>query len=557
MSKRKEKNAGEREYPAFPARRRKFLRDSLQSIAKAQDEHLHQYSRQVDYDSLFDAFDKESFGGSCMLLRPPYLPGKMYELAEQSSKLAACISAYVDNVDGYGYDIVSTVSDDDDIQGADNAEATALKDFFDAPNDMESFTTIRERLRRDIETTGNGYLEVVRGRDNTPVMVFWVDAKRVRISATRDPVNQVVEVRRGGQKISVPSEKRYRSYCMLTSEGAATGPRARYFKQYGDPRVMDAETGEFVAFPKIPASEIIHFKVGNDVYGIPRWIGTLMSVMGSWKSNVVNYDLFDNQGIPPMIVTVTGGMLTDDSYQDLVALFRKAKGYRNFSKLLVLEAEGTGGSIDGKEAIPKLEIKNMTEHRKEDAMFLNYLNHCDADIQKNGFRLPGMFLGISDDANYATAFIVRKTAEEQLFIPERKRFDEIINKTLVRDFGFSDLAFKSSGPVLQSTENIPQILSLLVQSGVFTVNGLISFVNAHLGTNIAMYAEAWADLPISGTSHGFPGDAVGGGPGLTPEDALELGEAVEKSQKMSDALEALSAAVNEYFGGRGGCGSLA
>ena len=537
----------QREQPV--SRRRQSLRDSLQSIAKRQDADLQQYSRQVDYDSIFDSFDKEAFGGLVTLLRPPYLPGKMYELSEQSSKLGACVAAYVDNIDGYGYDIVSTVSEDDDIQGEDNPQAVELKYFFDEPNDTESFTTIREKLRRDLEITGNAYLEVVRGRDGKPVMVFWVDARRMRISVTREPVQQDVEVTRAGRKIAVHAEKRYRSFCMLTSDGAATGPRARYFRQYGDPRTMDAETGEFRDNPKLAATEVIHFKIGNGVYGIPRWIGALLSVIGSWKSTLVNYELFDNQGIPPMIVTVSGGALTDDSFEDLVNLFKKAKGVRNFHKLLVLEAESTGGGIDGKDAVPKVEVQNMTECRKEDAMFLNYLNHCNTDIQKNGFRLPGMFLGISDDANYATAFIVRKSAEEQLFIPERQRFDEIVNKTLVRDFGVDNLAFKSRGPVLQSTDSIQQVLSLLINAGVFTTNGLISFVNAHLGTNIALYAEQWADEPLRGTSAGQPQEERPDG--LASEEDAEILDAIEKSEKTANALQLLSDAIREYA--EGGC----
>ena len=319
--------------------RRQSLRDSVQSIAKLQKQEMAQYSRQVDSDGLFDAFDKEIGSHGLVLLRPPYLPGRMYELFEQSSMLNACVRAYVDNIDGFGYDIVSTLSDDDDIQGEDNPQARELKNFFDEPNDVESFTTLREKLRRDLEITGNAFLEVVRGRDGKPVMLFWVDAKRVRISVTRDPVTVPVTVTRGEQEIVVEAEKRFRSYCMLTTDGQSIGPRVRYFRQYGDTRQMCAETGQFTDSPAIPATEIIHFKIGNDIYGIPRWIGALMSVMGSWKSNLVNYDLFDSQGIPPMIVSITGGRLTDDSFQDLVCLFRKAKGAANFSKLLVLEAE--------------------------------------------------------------------------------------------------------------------------------------------------------------------------------------------------------------------------
>lgn len=479
------------------SRRRQSFRDSLQSTAKKSASEAAMYSRQIDYDSLFDTIGKAGTNGVITLLRPPYLPGKLYEMYEQSSMLGACVGAYVDNVDGYGYEIKSQLSDDDNIQVETNPKVIELKNFFDGPNDVESFKTIREKMRRDFEVTGNSYLEVIRDRMGKPVMLFWLDARRMRVSCMRTPVTQKVELTRAGSKLEVDVEKRYRSYCMLSADGMSSGTKVRYFKQYGDPRVMDATTGEFKDSPAVEASEVIHFKMGNDIYGIPRWIGAMLSVMGSWKSNMVNYDLFENQGIPPMIISVAGGQLTDDSYADLVSLLRKAKGSQNFNKILILEAESNGGTIDGKDSVPHMDVMNMTEYRKEDAMFLSYMEYCNDDVQNRGFRLPAMFVGSSDDANYATAFIVRKTAEEQLFIPERTRFDEIINKTLVKDLGVEDLKFVSRGPVLQSTENIVQVLTLLVQSGVFTVNGLISFVNMQFGLDIALYEEDWADEPIA------------------------------------------------------------
>lgn len=548
------------------SRLRQSFRDSLQSIAKKSASEAAMYSRQIDYDSLFDSVGKDGSNGVVTLLRPPYLPGKMYELYEQSSMLGACVGAYVDNVDGYGYDIKSKLSDDDNIQVETNPSVIELKNFFDGPNDVESFKTIREKMRRDFEVTGNAYLEVIRDRMGKPVMLFWLDARRMRISCMREPVTQKVELTRAGSKLEVEVEKRYRSYCMLAADGMSSGAKVRYFKQYGDQRVMDAKTGEFKDYPAVVASEVIHFKIGNDIYGIPRWIGALLSVMGSWKSNMVNYDLFENQGIPPMIISVAGGQLTDDSYADLVALLRKAKGSQNFNKLLVLEAESNGGTVDGKDSVPHMDVMNMTEYRKEDAMFLSYMEYCNADVQNRGFRLPAMFVGSSDDANYATAFIVRKTAEEQLFIPERTRFDEIINKTLVKDLGVEDLEFVSRGPVLQSTENIVQVLTLLVQSGVFTVNGLISFVNMQFGLDIALYEEDWADEPIANAAAAQVDHSQEEQPEDMPEDKTNpeektnpdmkdkkpksVQDEIAKNDIMAKALEDISAAL---INGAKGC----
>ena len=154
---------------------------------------------------------------------------------------------------------------------------------------------------------------------------------------------------------------------------------------------------------------------------------------------------------------------------------------------------------------------------------------------------------------------MRKTAEEQLFIPERTRFDEIINKTLVKDLGVEDLEFVSRGPVLQSTENIVQVLTLLVQSGVFTVNGLISFVNMQFGLDIALYEEDWADEPIANAAatqvdptqeeqpEDMPGDKIKPNvkdkknePGKKPKSVQDE---IAKNDIMAKALEDISTAL--------------
>jgi hypothetical protein len=168
-----------------------------------------------------------------------------------------------------------------------------------------------------------------------------------------------------------------------------------------------------------------------------------------------------------------------------------------------------------------------------------------------------MFIGVSDDANYATAFIVRTTVEEQVFIPERSRFDEIINKTIVRDItGIqSDFRFKSNGPTMQSTDGITGLMATLVNSGVFTVNGLISFVNATYGTSIALYdkSETWADEPIPTAidekkkSSGIqPALSVSASDALDDESADVDKDIVEKNEKIYAAVRDIEQTVRRF-----------
>jgi len=82
----------------------------------------------------------------------------------------------------------------------------------------------------------------------------------------------------------------------------------RWFKEYGDARKMCAVTGKYEDelskddTIKIEASELIHFKQGNDTYGIPKWTGISSTVLGVRDADYVNYKLFSDQGIPPLAI---------------------------------------------------------------------------------------------------------------------------------------------------------------------------------------------------------------------------------------------------------------
>lgn len=481
--------------------------NALKQQARKAEEELSSYSRQVSYDDLFTSFYND---GDAQILEPPYLPGKMYELWEESGILQSCVEAFVHNIHGYGWEIVT----EEGVEEGDteNPEKNLLQTFFKQPNPEESAGALFKKVGRDYEVTGNAYLEAVRNAGGYVTMLFWMDAKRTRLLKLDTEKVEVEEtLQRGDDEVKVTFERNFRKYAMLA------GPHRkdiRYYKEFGDPRMINAldgsvwnesavqefntavEKGEKPEKQFIPATEVIHLKHGNGTYGVPRWIGTLLCAMGINRAEYVNFDLFQNQGIPPLVVTLAGGELTEESYQDLLRLFVKAKGYENFNKLLMLEADSTTQSLDGKEAVPKLEVKNLAEYRKEDAMFLSYLQDAREVVRRYGFRLSGLYLGDVKDHNYASAKVARETAEEQIFVPERNDFDEVINMKVVDGMGVKEYRFKSLGPVIQSSEELIQLISPLTEVGAFTVNELIVFCNENFGTALEQKEEDWANVPI-------------------------------------------------------------
>ena len=77
-----------------------------------------------------------------------------------------------------------------------------------------------------------------------------------------------------------------------------------------------------------------------------------------------------------------------------------------------------------------------------------------------GFRLPPLFLGKAVDYNFATAQTSYMVAEAQVFLPERAEFDEMINKTIMKELGLKTLKFKSKPITLKDVATQLKALEL-------------------------------------------------------------------------------------------------
>ena len=147
-----------------------------------------------------DEYQQLYVGGSkaAGLLEPPYKLRMLDRLSQENNALLPCIEAMVTNVDGTGYDFESANKQAEDAE--DDNQIEALQEFFEQPWPGVSFTTIRKELRRDVERTGNAYLEVLRNAQDEIVFLRHVDAKMVRLMKLDEavPVEQVLR-RKGAE----------------------------------------------------------------------------------------------------------------------------------------------------------------------------------------------------------------------------------------------------------------------------------------------------------------------------------------------------------------------
>lgn len=410
----------------------------------------------TDAEEVFKAYQTGE-GGKSQLINPPFDFDIVADLVGKNSILPPLIAAMVVNIDGTGAEITENeVALDvaEDKKPSDDTiekEKAAIQEYFDEPFPGQSFLTQRRSMRGEQESIGNAYLEVMRNAMDE--VVFWkpiTPAKNVRLVRLDNPVDVTKTVTRNGKETSVVVPMRERRFVQ------AVGSKMVWFKEFGASRDLNRETGEWapkksLAF-ELRANEIIHFKNQDDPfspYGIPRWWSNSPSVIGSRRAEEFNLMFFDSGGIPPMMLIVSGGALAETAEKALRDHFL-ATGI-NRHAAVVLEAYSTGGTVDSPSNV-KIQVERFGGERQNDSMFEKYIAECDKRVQR-AFRIPGQFIGMSDEFTFATALSSMMVAEAQVFACERNEFDEIVNLKLMPELPNGDkYLYRSKTLALRDSE---------------------------------------------------------------------------------------------------------
>jgi PBSX family phage portal protein len=391
------------------------------------------------------------------ILQPPFDFRQLEYLCQTNNALMPCIEAMKANIDGTGYEIVP--DDGEASTTEDDTKAEALEAFFAEPWPGVSFMTQRKQLRDDLEKTGNAYLEVIPNALGEVVFLRHVEAKTVRMVRLDRPVFVEKELTRGGKTVKVQVAVRERRFVQRMNNQYV------YFKEFGASRELNRNTGRWInpgdppPAPEERATALLHFTLMKDVntpYGIPRWVTQTPSVLGSRKAEEHNLSFFDSGGVPPLLVIVQGGAMTTDAVEALKSHFdAKAK---NKHRAAVIEAHASSGSLESPDRV-KVTVERFGSERQADSMFENYDEKCEERIRR-AFRLPQLFIGKSNDHNFATAVASYTVAEAQVFGPERQLFDEVINLRLMPAIGGKGYKFRSLPLTVKDSNLMLQGLTL-------------------------------------------------------------------------------------------------
>lgn len=540
-------------------RRRKvkalIVNDSVQaltteSVEKQGDKELGS-SKQVESEI-------KSLISSGQAIDPPFDMFVLSTMSEYNSEMGPCIDAMKTNIDGFGHRLIyrgeqKELETDKVLARKVREERVRLENFFLYAGLEDSFTKIRKKMRSDLEKTGNAYWEVVRGPKKDIQYFVPVKSYQVRLSnRDKEPTEvdfPIVKIGSDGKSITNETFKaahHFRRYVQVSS--LSNGSKKSWFKQFGDPRVLDRETGQYVPQKNVDsfgdtgkpmpenrkANEIVHWKMNDDrsPYGLPRWIGIFLDILGDRKASEINYITFCNNNIPSLIVSVSNGQLTEETVERVKDFFEKVQGDDNRSKALVLEAEPSDEDEGEDAGAIKIEVKTLTEAQHDDAMFQNYSKENREKVRVI-WRLPPIFTGRAEDYTRTTAETSRALADEQVFAPEREDFDDWVNRILFPRMNILYHRFKSNSPNTTDNSELTKILSGAEKTGGITPRIARKVLEDILSIELPPFPDDFnPDIPFS----------------LTMAEAVKnMGNPVEPGQSVT-ALKGLET-VMELTGG--------
>lgn len=368
-------------------------------------------------------------------------PWNLYELAnyyDTSFANHAAIDAKVENIVGLGYDFEISDRTMLRLESSDNSEAVArarnrierakieLKDWLESLNKDDSFTNVMMKFWTDVESTGNGYLEVGRTVNGEIGYLGHIPSTTMRVRRLRDGYVQII------------------------------GNKVVYFRNFGakNPNPITAD-------PR--PNEILHYKAYsplNTFYGVPDIMSAITALQGDQLASQYNIDYFGNKAVPRYVVTLKGAKLSSDAEDKLFRFLQTSLKGQSHRTLYI--------PLPGDSDTNKVEFKmEPIENGVQEASFNEYRVRNRDDILV-AHQVPLSKIGGGDASSIASALAQDRTFKEQVARPAQKNLEKMINKMVQEKTDVLNFKFKE----LTLTDEIAQsqIIERYVKTQVMVPN---------------------------------------------------------------------------------------
>lgn len=449
-------------------------------------------ARVVKADTPVQLSEQEARSAGDWLPPPVDLRG-LHNLVRNSTILPQCIRAYQNNIAGFGIGVRYIEDAEETPEMA--AEFTRAQEVIELLTIEQDTKEVFQNIIEARETYGVAYLEVIRNLAGEVAQIEFIkDTPSVRKTKPLPPYLPAVYYHHGEEL------ERQKRYCKYKQE---VGGQTVYFREFGDPRIMDSRSGRYLnegetLAREYQANEILEFAIGPKPYGEVRWIGQVLGVDGSRKAESLNNNYFENGRHTPLLIMIKGGTLTDDSFLKLQQYIDDIKGAAGQHAFLLLEMENSEGRVDFADVKqPEIEVKDLANILQKDELFQDYLDNHRRKVQ-SAFQLPDLYVGYTTDFNRATAQTAQEVTEQQVFQPERKSLAWTINNRLLNCYRFRYVEAYFLGPDINNPDDICKLLSVANSAGGITPNMAHELAVSTLGKDKVAedYPGDWGNLPL-------------------------------------------------------------
>jgi len=486
-------------------------------------------------------------------IAPPYDPWTLVCAVDESVTLSSRVEAMATNLTGFGWDLEPLFPTSDERgqpipppedAAAEKARAALLLDTC-APG---GFGAVAFPVDVDTEGQGNGYIEVLRNKGGDVAALNHVQAFTVRLAPLSEPVQVSIPFRdpTSGEIVTIPQMRRFRRYIQIVDN------RQVYFKEFGDPRALNAKTGVYADAPiggGLDATEMIHVRIYHPAgaYGVPRWIPAASYSRAGREAIDTILSWFLDAPIGLKVAMIAGGAWNAASYKKFLGeLDSRGRGSGNAWSVVALEADASkaGDPLDEttRETAPRFALEDVAFvlpkelYQGDDSLIRQASKQID-----ECFRLPPIYWGGSEDYSRAAANTARAVAEEQVFVPLRKsRWADLINGRIFPALGINRWAVRFRGASTSDDAEKLNGMKPLIDGGGASPNALIRLANELTGQSQALIAEPWGERPLALTTALL---AMGADPNAPLSEVVAVAEA-KRVEAAAVAAAAAEAAAN-------------
>lgn len=482
--------------------------------------------------------------GTGAIYAPPYKPESLVATVQESDTLPQLIDAMAVNISGHGIEVAPLFPATDEkgerIEPPPEAaeEKAKLLLWLETCNQEHGFQGVCNLADRDAEEIGWGCLEILRNGKGEPGGIEHLPAWQIRLGKLSPAMAVELPIRdpTTGAIVRVSRYRRFRMFVQVCYDGSV-----RYFKEFGDPRHVNMNTGavrppwekpwhtQKVGQPRrsLEATELVYRPIycSYSAYGVPRWVGGGPLIRAGRKAGELVIRWFDEAPIGTKAIALGGGTFRDKPTKRLLdKMDHQARGENNAWSVLGIESDATGvdaGSDTTGASRATMAVFDLGAPPPKELFEGNEsLIGVSGRRTQAMFRLPLIYTGQAEDYSRAAADTARAIGEEQVIRPVREaRWHRWFASNLTPALGVRWWAIRFKGAVTGDDLEAAGPVSALAAQGGASPNAMIELSNRLTGGEQHRIEDVWGDRPLAITLALIAAGADPNGPlgPITPE----------------------------------------